>query len=374
MKLARGTFVVLAGTALAAACRSRAPAPLDAGTAATVSAEPGDAETYDADLDATSDDVEDAPFDADASAPAPIARAWTPPPGKPADDPLDASDQDPHCPAGMQYVAGSFCPKVALHCLKSEENGANHITICHAFEHDTRCEAEREKRAFCIDTYEFPNRKGAHPSWMVTWYDAQATCLSQGKRLCYESEWTMACEGPDETPFPYGWERDNTACNVDSFYIPPKLDLVYGFDAGDADTQGELARLDQSVPSGALAKCTSGYGVHDMTGNFDEWTINDEPIPPEGADTGKWAALKGGAWGHVRNACRPHTTSHSPGFSYYFVSFRCCADAKGDPAYEPPKTAFAAPKVIPGDHAPRVKLGPDSGAPGPSKRKVPPIE
>jgi hypothetical protein len=29
----------------------------------------------------------------------------------------------------------------------------------------------------------------------------------------------------------------------------------------------------------------------------------------------------------VRNACRPYTTSHPPEFTYYFISFRCCADA-----------------------------------------------
>ncbi|NUO48158.1 MAG: hypothetical protein HOV80_04795, partial [Polyangiaceae bacterium] len=43
---------------------------------------------------------------------------------------------------------------------------------------------------------------------------------------------------------------------------------------------------------------------------------------------GGWAGLKGGAWGHVRNACRPVTTSHAAEFTYYFVSLRCCADAK----------------------------------------------
>ena len=31
---------------------------------------------------------------------------------------------------------------------------------------------------------------------------------------------------------------------------------------------------------------------------------------------------------HVRNACRPVTTSHPPDFTYYFISFRCCADVQ----------------------------------------------
>ena len=66
----------------------------------------------------------------------------------------------------------------------------------------------------------------------------------------------------------------------------------------------------------------SGFGVYDLTGNFDEW-VNSE------SEKGKsrWAGLKGGGWGHVRNACRPMTTSHPPEFAYYFISFRCCADS-----------------------------------------------
>jgi formylglycine-generating enzyme required for sulfatase activity len=282
----------------------------------------------------------------------------------------------------MLYVSGTFCPEVERKCLSSEENGANHITICHAFEHETKCVAPEEERAFCMDEYEFPNRKGAHPSWMVTWYDAQATCESKGKRLCYESEWTMACEGPDKTPFPYGWERDQTACNVDNYYIAPRIDVMFnlgdaGDDSGDASAR-ELERVDQSVPSGAMERCVSGFGVHDMPGNFDEWVTDDQPIGPRGADTGMWSALKGGAWGHVRNACRPLTTSHSPGFSYYFVSFRCCADPTSDgdggsapTAYVPPSNAYAAPKVAAQDKAPRV-FPRDGGAPGPSRTKVPP--
>jgi formylglycine-generating enzyme required for sulfatase activity len=273
----------------------------------------------------------------------------------------------------MLHVAGRFCPKVERSCLHDEPNGANHITLCHAFAHETRCLAPEEERAFCIDEYEHPNEKGAHPSWMVSWYDAQATCLSKGKRLCYESEWTMACEGPERTPFPYGWERDNAACNVDNEYIAPsieKMNAIDPLDAGDAAVQApELARLDQSVASGAFARCVSGYGARDMTGNMDEWVIDDRPVGPNGPDVGRFAALKGGAWGHVRNACRPLTTSHSPGWAYYFVGFRCCADAKDATPYAPPDTAIAPPKIVAADKAPPVKVAKPAG---PSKVKVKP--
>ena len=73
-----------------------------------------------------------------------------------------------------------------------------------------------------------------------------------------------------------------------------------------------------------METCKSGFGVYDLTGNFDEWVLTEEP---EGKS--RWAGLKGGAWGHVRNACRPMTTSHAAQFTYYFISTRCCRDPDG---------------------------------------------
>jgi len=206
--------------------------------------------------------------------------------------------------------------------------------------------------------------------WMLDWYQAQATCESKGKRLCMASEWTAACEGPEHTPFPYGWERDHDKCNSDNFYIDPKKPgpkAQFFFYSKDPDVAfKELSRLDQSVPSGSMETCKSGFGVYDMPGNFDEWAINDGP-PREKS---KWVALKGGAWGHVRSQCRPTTYSHEPEFTYYFVSFRCCRDADGAPPeakWTPSSDAIPAPSVEPHDFAPDPIVPID--APGPSKTK-----
>ena len=57
----------------------------------------------------------------------------------------------------------------------------------------------------------------------------------------------------------------------------------------------EVERLDQREASGARDRCVSPFGVHDMTGNVDEW-VNSE----EHKGKSQWAGLKGGAWGHVR--------------------------------------------------------------------------
>ncbi|MET0593715.1 MAG: SUMF1/EgtB/PvdO family nonheme iron enzyme [Polyangiaceae bacterium] len=263
------------------------------------------------------------------------------------------------CPRDMRLVDTTYCSNMQRTCVEEEYSPQNKITICHRFATKQRCVGREEHRRFCIDEYEYPNKKGAHPTWMVSWYDAQATCGSLGKRLCYESEWVSACEGPDHTPFPYGQARDNTKCNIDNQWIQPSLVDIY---SKDPQTRLlELSRLDQSAPSGALPGCVSGFGVRDLTGNFDEWVTVDQYVD----DKSGWAGLKGGAWGHVRNACRPMTTSHPPDFTYYFIAFRCCREARGgDPS--PPSYA-GAPEVPPENRAP---IQDPAYPPGPSSTKV----
>lgn len=264
----------------------------------------------------------------------------------------------------MVHVVHDFCPNLERQCVRREFNRPNRLTICHRFaEGSNRCRGPRHRLDFCIDRYEYPNRQGAHPPWLVSWYDAQATCRAQGKRTCWDWEWVAACEGPDETPFPYGWERDASKCNIDNTWISPELDLVYSKDPEKA--LRELSRLDQSVPSGAMPGCVSGYGVYDLTGNLDEWVTRAERSD---GHKSRWAGLKGGAWGHVRNACRPMTTSHPPEFTYYFISFRCCKDPEGAPAFVPPGSS-APPDVPARDRAP---IPSSINPPGPSKTKVQP--
>ncbi len=237
---------------------------------------------------------------------------------------VSVPEPSPACPNDMMHVRHDFCPDMVRECAKSEYDRPNRITICHEFEEKPgTCRAERRALDYCIDRFEYPNEKGGHPPVMVDFHDAERACLARSKRLCLESEWITACEGPEETPFPYGYRRSSEKCNIDNRWIEPSLAKIYS-KRGEI-REAELARLDQSVPSGAREGCVSGFEVHDLTGNFDEWVRLDEPMPKARS---KYAGLKGGAWGHVRNACRPVTTSHAPEFSYYFVSFRCCKDSE----------------------------------------------
>jgi Ni/Co efflux regulator RcnB len=279
-------------------------------------------------------------------------------------DARDAEDAGPTaCPAGMALVDTTYCPNPVLRCLKSEYNKPNHITICHRFAPGQRCAGKLRRQRYCIDRYEYPNREGDHPPVMVSWYDGAAACAAEGKRLCWQSEWESACEGPDKLPFPYGLSRDPAQCNIDNMYVKPDLERMY---SSRPDVAGpELLKLDQSVASGERPGCTSGFGVHDLTGNLDEW-VNSE----EDKGKSKWAGLKGGAWGHVRNACRPMTTSHPPEFTYYFISFRCCADAAPDAEAAKDPTLWKPPPMP--AHAPpggKVSAGWTTKERGPNRPK-----
>ena len=229
----------------------------------------------------------------------------------------------PACANGMVHIHFDYCPKLERRCVDKEYDKPNHITICNRFATGKpRCLEPRIPLDFCIDEYEYPNQAGAKPPVMLNFFEASARCANEQKRLCFEREWVTACEGPEEKPFPYGYARSSKQCNFDNRWVDPHLGRVY---SPDADVQRtELERLDRSVPSGQMAGCVSDYGVHDLTGNVDEWTMADHDRPREHA---KFSALKGGAWGHVRNACRPVTTSHAPEFRYYFIGLRCCSDA-----------------------------------------------
>jgi sulfatase modifying factor 1 len=240
----------------------------------------------------------------------------------------------PVCPAGMVHVRFNYCPKLSRRCLEKEFDKPNRITICNGYAHEKpECHAPRMALNFCIDDYEYPNRKGDKPKVMPNFFEASALCAAEQKRLCYESEWVAACEGPEEKPFPYGFERSSQRCNSDNRWLDPHLDRVYAKDPKLVEQ--ELARLDRSVPSGQMPGCVSDFGVHDLTGNVDEWARADQYRPGTSA---KFAALKGGAWGHVRNACRPVTTSHAPEFRYYFIGFRCCSGAAAEASPDHPSS------------------------------------
>lgn len=235
--------------------------------------------------------------------------------GSMAQDASDSSVRRGPCPGDMIEIAGSYCPDLDQRCVRwlmTEQGG---VERCAQFAPSGPCKASTQKRHFCIDRFEYPNKQGERPAVMKTWMEAQDICRASGKRLCGDSEWTLACEGKHRLPYPYGRKRDAKACNIDKSL--PRVD-----EKAIADPKrsaAETARLWQGEPSGTRAGCTSSYGVFDMTGNVDEWVVNESGKPYK-------SASKGGYWGPVRARCRPMTTAHGETFPFYQTGFRCCAD------------------------------------------------
>jgi formylglycine-generating enzyme len=238
------------------------------------------------------------------------------------------------CPADMVEVSGDYCQVVEQIC---EEFISEKKDRCAKYRNKVRCFGKSRALHFCVDRYEYPNQAGVKPTVAITWDEARELCATEGKRLCTADEWTQACEGPEHTPYPYGFARDGEACNHDKQYIVPD-DNAY---QNPQTRAKEVERVNQSEPSGSRASCASAYGVFDMTGNVDEWVLNES-----GNERGPeyQSGLKGGYWGPVRNRCRPATTDHNRWHHGYQIGFRCCADpGQSNPAARQPPRKGDAP-------------------------------
>ena len=233
----------------------------------------------------------------------------------PTDDVPTASTNA--CPSGMLEVASEYCPVVEQICIKFIGPPAR--DRCAEFRPTSRCIGATTRLHFCIDRFEYPNLKGAAPMVSLSWDGAQDLCEVSGKRLCTDSEWTLACEGEERTAFPYGQTRDSTICNIDRSYVVPD-DAAY---ANTGTREAESTRLSQAEVAGNRPECVSKFGVHDLTGNVDEWVVNER-----GSLTAMpfISGLKGGYWGPVRNRCRPMTVDHNQWHTGYQIGFRCCSD------------------------------------------------
>ncbi len=102
----------------------------------------------------------------------------------------------------MLEVEGTFCPFLDQVCIKRPLAMSYRCSEYRA--PSGECQTGTSKKHFCIDNYEWPNKVGETPVVMKNWYEARDACQSVGKRLCSQDEWTLACEGPERLPYPYG--------------------------------------------------------------------------------------------------------------------------------------------------------------------------
>lgn len=215
------------------------------------------------------------------------------------------------CPDGMVLVEGEFCPDVEHKCLEWMDPPTSRYASfrCKRYAKDATCRVPRTHKRYCIDRTERVEEGSELPKHFMSWTSSKKLCESAGARLCRESEWIFACEGEEMRPYPYGWERDSAACNVDR-----------------TEDIGKVGRLvDHRAPVGSRDRCASPFGVQDMAGNVEEWAQADGP--GQGSKMGWKEVLKGSWWIPSRHACRQFQVGHNDVYSGAETGTRCCRDA-----------------------------------------------
>lgn len=151
---------------------------------------------------------------------------------------------------------------------------------------------------YCIDRFEYPNKKGAVPRREASYAEAKAMCAKSGKRLCSEAEWERACKGDKSLRFPYGSKLKQDACNIETS------------DGSDRDV----------AASGKFAQCKSALDVYDLSGNVAEWTDST-------MDGTSDRILKGGSSSRSGGFSRCASRLPRPGETkLQEFGFRCCTD------------------------------------------------
>jgi formylglycine-generating enzyme len=195
----------------------------------------------------------------------------------------------------------------------------------------------------CIDIFEFPNRACELPMVWGTPSGAQKICALEGKRLCTENEWNLACkgdpEGKSDWTYAYGDELDLSLCNTNR----PHATLSNGHwicNALSAQTAWATCAT-ETEPAGGFPRCRSRFGVFDQHGNVAEMMTR---LDADGVVT---TQLKGSAFFYVDVARKPNE-AQKPGaretypdhcaydprwhvealegavHSNYHLGFRCC--------------------------------------------------
>ncbi len=156
--------------------------------------------------------------------------------------------------------------------------------------------------------------RGAVPQGYVSGAQAARACAEAGKRLCSDTEWKRACQGPDGLTFPYGNTREWGRCN-DHRDEHPAVELF-----GSVTNLGSpcINQLHDTVDrTGDRTGCVTVEGAYDMVGNLHEWTADSS------------GTFRGGFYvDTVLNGqgCNYVTTAHDTAYGDYSTGFRCCSD------------------------------------------------
>jgi sulfatase modifying factor 1 len=230
------------------------------------------------------------------------------------------------CLAGLEGVT-----------IQTEEQRAQ----CGGLENMVPIHKKGKKSKACIDVFEFPNKPCELPVVWVAPVQAKVICELQGKRLCAQEEWILACRGdPDDGKdqrFAYGDEMDLDACNTNK----PAAKFGPGCDPDSASSAWKTCSTN-TEPTGAFPRCRSRFGVFDQHGNVAEIMTRADP------DGHTYSQLKGSAFFYADVARKPDERpaketypdqcAHDPRWHVelmneawhvnYHLGFRCCKSVK----------------------------------------------
>lgn len=195
----------------------------------------------------------------------------------------------------------------------------------------------------CIDQFEFPNEPCELPFVWGSPSEAEAMCKVQGKRLCTQQEWSLACTadpaGKTKWPYAYGEKLDLEICATNTPHEAGPDGKAWRCYVHDATSTWNTCATD-TEPTGAFPRCRSRLGVYDQHGNVAEMMTRAE-------DGEVYTQLKGSAFFYVDVAREPgkaplhperesypDTCNYDPRWHVeklsealhcnYHLGFRCC--------------------------------------------------